>query len=103
MKESNEKATKRIFVGGMSQGGVMSLYYSLSSSILVGGVICLSGYVLPSITPLRNIGNLPMLLIHGSNDTVIRESEAKNSYSELLNKRLVEYKSIKGLGHNVCF
>ncbi len=61
-----------MFVGGMSQGGVMSLYYGLSSDILVGGVICLSGYVLPNVTPLHNLGKLPILLVHGSSDTVIR-------------------------------
>lgn len=90
-------------MGGMSQGGVMSLHYTLSLPRLLGGAIALSAYTLP-ITRMRNLGHLPLLLVHGTNDSVILEMEAKNSYSKLLaDVPLVDYHSIKDLGHGVCF
>ena len=54
-KEEGEKypSHRRVFVGGMSQGGVMALHYGLSSNLPPGGVIALSAYLLRS-TPLRN-------------------------------------------------
>ena len=57
----------------MSQGGVMSLHYALSSKMQLGGAIALSAYLL-LITKLANLGKLPLLLIHGSKDKTILES-----------------------------
>ena len=54
----------------MTQGGVMALHYSLSSPRLLGGAIALSAYTL-GITCMSNLGHLPLLLVHGSNDSVI--------------------------------
>jgi hypothetical protein len=39
---------KRVYVGGMSQGGVMSLYFGLSADSVPAGVISFSGYLLRS-------------------------------------------------------
>jgi predicted esterase len=55
----------------MSQGGVMSLYFGLSSLPAPGGVISLSGYLLRSAS-LNNLASLPMLLVHGHRDGTIR-------------------------------
>jgi tetratricopeptide (TPR) repeat protein len=44
-------------MGGMSQGGVMSLYFGLSSLPAPGGVISLSGYLLRSAS-LNNLASL---------------------------------------------
>ena len=86
----------------MSQGGVMALHYSLSSPRLLGGAIALSAYGLV-ITRMRNLGHLPLLLVHGSSDNVILEVEAKKSYSKLLKDvPYVDYHSIDNLGHGVC-
>jgi predicted esterase len=54
----------------MSQGGAMSLYYALSSPYLLGGAIALSSYLLP-LTPLQNMGKIPLFLIHGDKDTTV--------------------------------
>jgi len=55
---------KRIYVGGVSQGGVLSLQYSLSSKQTLAGAISLSGYLLKS-TKLHNFGKMPLFLVHG--------------------------------------
>jgi predicted esterase len=78
----------------MSQGGVMALYYALKAPYELGGAIALSAYVIPDVTFMTNLGKVPLLLVHGSKDEVIRESEAKTSYSRLLSTPLVDYHSI---------
>ena len=70
---------KRVFVGGMSQGGAMSLYYGLSNPLILGGVISLSGYLIPS-TKLTNLGLIHSLLVHGNRDAVVKEVDARKSY-----------------------
>ena len=81
---------------------MMALHYALSSHRLLGGAIALSSYTL-AITPMNNLGHLPLFLVHGSNDNVILETEAKNSYSRLLKDvPLVDYHSIKNLDHGIC-
>lgn len=85
----------------MSQGGVMALHYALSSSYVLGGAITLSGYLLPT-TSLKNLGKVPLLLLHGDQDKIISEQEALNSYNNLLHKSSqVDYYSIKGLDHTI--
>lgn len=81
--ESKLSPEKRIYVGGMSQGGVISLHYGLSAKVAPAGVICFSSYALKS-TPPHNLGKLPCLLVHGNRDTTIREADARNSYAKLL-------------------
>lgn len=81
--ESKLPPEKRIYVGGMSQGGVMSLHYGLSAKLAPAGVIGFSSYALKS-TPPHNLGQLPCLLVHGNRDATIREVDARNSYAKLL-------------------
>jgi phospholipase/carboxylesterase len=79
----------RVFVGGFSQGGVIALRYALEAKEPPAGAICFSGYFLQT-TQLNNLGKVPILLMHGKDDTVINESEAKNSYNPIfLDKHLV--------------
>lgn len=80
---SKVEARKRVYVGGMSQGGVMSLYFGLSAPTPPAGVICFSGYLLRSAS-IANLPSLPLLLVHGHRDGTIREVEARQSYKALL-------------------
>jgi predicted esterase len=57
----------------------MSLYYALSNPLVLGGVISLSGYLIPS-TKLTNLGLMHSLLVHGNRDAVVREVDARKSY-----------------------
>jgi predicted esterase len=67
----------------MSQGGAMSLYYGFSNALIIGGVICLSGYLIPG-TKMLNLGVIESLLVHGKRDRVVREVDARSSYDQLL-------------------
>lgn len=61
---------KRIFVGGFSQGCSVSVPYGLTSKNLIGGVIGFSGQLFQSFGT-ANLGKVPILLNHGSNDKMI--------------------------------
>jgi len=56
----------KVFVGGFSQGGVMSLHYAMETpqNKIPAGVISLSGYMLKS-TQRKNYNKFPICLIHG--------------------------------------
>ena len=76
-------------MGGFSQGGVISLKYGLETKNIPAGLISFSGYLLKS-TQLTNFRKVPMLLMHGENDSAISPLDSKNSYKELLDdERLV--------------
>lgn len=49
----------------------------------LAGLICLSGYLHPSITPLFNPQTPPVLLIHGQYDPVVPLSAAQTSVQAL--------------------
>lgn len=60
----------RIYVGGFSQGCAMSLYYGLQCANPIAGVVGFSGYLFQSIK-LTNLDKTPILLNHGSLDSMI--------------------------------
>lgn len=60
-----------MYVGGFSQGGAMSLAYSMQASTPPAGAVCFSGYMLRSI-PYKNFKLFPSLLMHGTRDPIIR-------------------------------
>jgi predicted esterase len=64
----------KVFVGGFSQGGVISLHYALETaeSKIPAGVMSLSGYMLKS-TVRKNYNKFPICLMHGEADDVIKE------------------------------
>lgn len=79
----------------------MALHYSLTSSQIPAGVIALSSYLFRS-TPLLNFRKLPICLMHGDRDDVIKESEAVESYQRILqDQNLVSYQTIKNLDHSL--
>lgn len=51
----------------------MALHYALNAQQVPAGVISLSGHLLKS-TILTNLRKLPMLLMHGLKDDIIREA-----------------------------
>lgn len=97
---------RRIFLAGFSQGGAIALHTGLRYPERLGGVIALSTY-LPlqdSVAEERNMSNagIPILMAHGTQDTVIPQSEALHS-SALLHKLgyAVEWHGYD-MPHTVC-
>ena len=62
------------FIGGFSQGAIMSLGVGLSIPEELAGVLLLSGRLLPAFVPQEihsSIARLPFLVQHGVNDVVL--------------------------------
>ncbi len=78
----------RIILAGFSQGGAMALYTGLRFGNLLGGLICLSGY-LPwnnLLSKERDLSNqrVPIFMAHGLFDPIVAFSLGKRSYDQLL-------------------
>ncbi|KAI8820646.1 Phospholipase/carboxylesterase/thioesterase [Fimicolochytrium jonesii] len=109
-------APERIVVGGFSQGGALSIVYSLASGIKLGGFLSLSGYLpltdanLDKVSSRRtkirvkkNTNNeTPMLMCHGDQDETVPYKWGKLSYEKIveLGKKVEAFKTYKGMGHS---
>jgi len=76
IKQAYAVDDQKIFVGGFSQGGIMSLGLGLlKAEEITGGVICLSGLLLPDfkthLSPDSDLDELEMFLSHGKKDLVL--------------------------------
>jgi len=49
----------------------MSLHYGLGAAIPPAGTVCFSGYML-KYSPVTNLKKMPILLMHGQRDPVIK-------------------------------
>eukprot|EP00835_Amoeboradix_gromovi_P007067 NODE_1032_length_1906_cov_0.115108.p1 type:complete len:203 gc:universal NODE_1032_length_1906_cov_0.115108:1456-848(-) len=101
-KEINDGVNaKNIFIGGFSQGAVVSLLTGLTIPLEIGGVIALSGYL-----PIRyyimkqQLTNVPIYMAHGTMDPVISYDMSQKSKKVLLSLNLrLTYKSYQGMEH----
>jgi len=103
----------RVVLGGFSQGGAMALYSAMCSDMLplVAGVVCLSGY-LPNVAAIEArrgslplaISELPVLLCHGTDDSMVSLDAAKRTRDALesFGLKQVELRTYKGMGHEIC-
>lgn len=66
---------ERVFLMGFSQGCIMSLAAALTEPKRFSGVVGLSGRLLPDLAeraaPQEQLQGLPILLVHGTQDSVI--------------------------------
>jgi len=98
-------APERIIIGGFSQGGTVALYNAIHSKLELGGVACLSGYLLDhdslSERAQANSLGIPVFLAHGDKDKLVDKSYSDHSNTIL--KELgykVTYNNYD-LGHSV--
>ncbi len=100
--------TNRVYLAGFSNGGSAALYYgtlwpdrwAAIASLMGAGVNSPSGEVLP----LKNVLNVPLLFLHGDQDTLIPSSASMTTYDELraLHPRVPpELHILKGRGHEI--
>ena len=80
-----DKDYKKVYFGGFSQGGCMSLYMGLSLDIDFGGIICLSGLLFPFVKydKLKK-RDIPLFIAHGKYDGVIPLNLAQLSFTNIL-------------------
>jgi phospholipase/carboxylesterase len=77
----------RVFVGGFSQGGIMSLAALLTAPGLVAGAVCMSGRLLPEVLPHAasrgRLAGKPVLVLHGTQDTRLAVDFARKAQATL--------------------
>lgn len=65
----------RVYLMGFSQGAIMSASVALTHPSLVAGAVLMSGRILPEIEPLvapaDAMRGLPILVVHGTRDSVL--------------------------------
>lgn len=81
---------QEVYVGGFSQGAIMSYSIGLTNPTAVKGIVALSGRILEEVKPLvtksNELKHLKVFVAHGVNDNVLpvdRAREAKKYLSEL--------------------
>ena len=98
---------ERLFLGGFSQGGAMSLHIGLRSPVPLAGIISLSGYLPLSERLDAEIsscaGRIPVFMGHGTFDPIVPVAEAHASRDLLENAGIrVEYREYP-IGHSISF
>lgn len=99
--------SKRVVVGGFSQGAALSLVTGLTSERRLGGLACLSGW-LPMSGKMKSMmtdaaRTLPIFFGHGEKDPVVQFKYGKKSYDflkEALKFKDAEGEDVKGLSWN---
>ena len=102
--------SKRIILGGFSQGGAMSIIVGCQSKHKLGGIICCSGYVTmrsQNETPAALVSpenkDTPFYIFHGDSDDMVNyESYASQSFDWLeQSKTITQRKIYRYQGHEV--
>jgi phospholipase/carboxylesterase len=66
---------RQVYMMGFSQGAIMSAGVALTRPDLLAGVVLMSGRILPEIRPImaapEQLKVLPVLVVHGTRDTVL--------------------------------
>ena len=94
--------SKRIAIGGFSQGCGMSLNVGLQFEKPLGAIIGWSGYLFPTIKVNEANEETPILLASGVSDNVVKFDRAQQSFERLdaQKHKLIKLKE-KGLGHSI--
>ncbi|MBE9121059.1 alpha/beta hydrolase [Tychonema sp. LEGE 07199] len=99
LESSTGVPLSRTILGGFSQGGAMTLDVGLT--LPVAGLICLSGYLHSSISPAAGSALPPVLIAHGTQDTIVPISAAVRSRDSLTAwGAQVQYREFK-MGHEI--
>jgi len=96
---------KQIYLGGFSQGGIMSFSVGLTRPDLIKGIAVMSGRLLNEVKPFiastDKLSSLKVFISHGISDNVLNIKYARESHAYL--KTLVlapTYKEFEG-GHTI--
>ena len=94
----------KIILAGFSQGGAVVYQAGLSFDKALGGLLILSSYFATSETLVGHCENkhVPILIQHGSQDSVVDESLGQRAYRQLSDRGYsVNYESYP-MEHSVC-
>jgi len=105
-RELEQLPSTQIFLAGFSQGGAMALHCGLRYTQKLGGILVLSGFLALAnklSTEKKSINQTtPILMLHGSHDSIVPIAWAKLSYDYIKNLRYnITWKSY-AMDHTVC-
>jgi len=84
---------KKIYLGGFSQGGIMSYSVGLTRPDLIKGIVVMSGRLLKEVRPLiasmEKVASLEVFISHGISDNVLNIEYAREAYAYLKTLGLV--------------
>lgn len=96
--------SEKIVVAGFSQGGAVAYEAALSFAKPLAGLLALSTYFATNETIVENTANknIPILIQHGSEDSVVDEVLGQRAYRLLLDRSYkVQYESYP-MEHTLC-
>ena len=83
-----EYSKEKLFIGGFSQGGMMTIHSGISSNIAYSGAIILSSKILINTSldiDINKPDNTRIFMTHGKLDTVISIEEGRMTRKKLIN------------------
>ena len=92
----------KIYLGGFSQGGMMTMHADIIHQNLFSGLLILSSTIISQIDLNIDLSLNPrVFLAHGTNDSIISINQGQETHRKLTNKGLnVEYHEYK-MGHQI--
>jgi phospholipase/carboxylesterase len=90
---------KNIFIGGFSQGAMLSLYIGLNYKKEIGGIISCSGILFPQVEIINK--DINIFIGHGKDDNMINIDVALKCYERILNFKNVTIKKYNFLPHSI--
>ncbi len=98
--------SRRAYLMGFSQGGMMSYRVGLTAPSMVRGIGVLSGTIYPSLKPMIKVTptlkQLRVFIAHGKTDNRISFEDGKRAYDYLTGIGLApEFHSYEGMGHTI--
>ena len=97
--------TKKLAILGFSQGGVMAYSLALANPDRFAALVTLSSWLPPELVPHLSLGNsaqdLPTLVQHGTQDSMIEVDRARRSVETLRQARIpLTYREYE-MGHEI--
>ncbi|MBP7167184.1 MAG: alpha/beta hydrolase [Bacteroidia bacterium] len=96
---------KRVFLGGFSQGAIMSLRVGLQAPYPVRGIVCLSGRFPPDLDlnkiPAMQKTKIPVFAAHGTDDKVISIADGRNIIQKLQSAGISVTAKEYPMGHQI--
>ncbi len=92
----------KIYLGGFSQGGMMTMHADIIHQNLFSGLLILSSTIISQIDLNIDLSINPrVFLAHGVNDSIISINQGQETYRKLISKGLnVEYHEYE-MGHQI--
>lgn len=89
----------KVFIGGCSQGCIMSLFTALGFHNQLGGIMCNYGLLMPTVNLINK--NTPITISHGTADTTIPYTIAMKSYEPIKSWPSIQFHTFPGVGHGL--